>query len=105
MSWMTADAGQDSRVGTTRPTPLPERVGAKVRTCSGPSWRRYWGQGWPRKTPDGCGRAGVRRAYAVAKRAEPEGGERQNGREGGREREREEGKEAGGGGRKKKKKK
>src|SRR3546814_4488502 len=40
MSWMTADAGQDSSVGTTRPTPLPERVGAKVRTCSGPSWRR-----------------------------------------------------------------
>ena len=26
--------------GTTRPTPLPDRVGAKHSTCSGPSWRR-----------------------------------------------------------------
>src|SRR3546814_6356331 len=41
MSWMTVEAGQDSSVGTTRPTPLPERVGAKAKTCSGPSWRRY----------------------------------------------------------------
>ena len=32
--------GQVSRVGTTRPTPLPERVGAKHMTCSGPSCRR-----------------------------------------------------------------
>ena len=23
------------------PTPLPERVGAKHSTCSGPSWRKY----------------------------------------------------------------
>ena len=35
-----ADAGQVSSVGTTRPTPLPDRVGAKHSTCSGPSWRR-----------------------------------------------------------------
>lgn len=28
------------RIGTTRPTPLPLRVGAKHSTCSGPSWRR-----------------------------------------------------------------
>ncbi len=40
MSWMIADAGQVSRVGTTRPTPLPDLVGAKQSTCSGPSWRR-----------------------------------------------------------------
>ena len=35
-----ADAGHVSSVGTTSPTPLPLRVGAKHRTCSGPSWRR-----------------------------------------------------------------
>ena len=35
-----ADAGHVSSVGTTNPTPLPLRVGAKHRTCSGPSWRR-----------------------------------------------------------------
>jgi hypothetical protein len=29
--------GHVSRVGTTRPTPLPDRVGAKHSTCSGPS--------------------------------------------------------------------
>ena len=40
MSWMTADSFQLSSVGTTRPTPLPERVGATAITCSGPSWRR-----------------------------------------------------------------
>lgn len=40
MSWMTADPVQLSRVGTTRPTPFPDRVGAKAMTCSGPSWRR-----------------------------------------------------------------
>ena len=40
MSWMTAEPGQVMRVGTTRPTPLPERVGATANTCSGPSWRR-----------------------------------------------------------------
>src|SRR3546814_5283446 len=28
----TAEAGQASRVGTTRPTPLPERVGAKAKS-------------------------------------------------------------------------
>jgi hypothetical protein len=35
-----ADSGQVKSVGTTRPTPLPLRVGAKQSTCSGPSWRR-----------------------------------------------------------------
>ena len=40
MSWTTAEPVQVSSVGTTRPTPLPERVGAKAMTCSGPSWRR-----------------------------------------------------------------
>lgn len=40
MSWTTAELGQVSSDGTTRPTPLPERVGAKHSTCSGPSWRR-----------------------------------------------------------------
>jgi len=29
MSWITAEAGQDSKDGMTKPTPLPERVGAK----------------------------------------------------------------------------
>ena len=29
-----------SRFGTTSETPLPLRVGAKTKTCSGPSWRR-----------------------------------------------------------------
>ena len=37
MSWMTADPRQVSSVGNTRPTPLPERVGATASTCSGPS--------------------------------------------------------------------
>jgi len=37
---MTAEPVQESSVGTTRPMPLPERVGAKAITCSGPSWRR-----------------------------------------------------------------
>src|SRR5579875_3468987 len=40
MSWTIAEPGQVSSVGTTRPTPLPERVGAKHSTCSGPWWRR-----------------------------------------------------------------
>ena len=40
MSWTTAEPGQVNRVGSTRPTPLPERVGATASTCSGPSWRR-----------------------------------------------------------------
>src|SRR3546814_19014602 len=40
MSWITAEPCQDSSVGTTKPTPLPERVGAKAITCSGPSWRK-----------------------------------------------------------------
>ena len=40
MSWTIAEPGQVSSVGTTRPTPLPLRVGAKHSTCSGPSWRR-----------------------------------------------------------------
>ena len=40
MSWTIAEPGQVSSVGTTRPTPLPDRVGAKQSTCSGPSWRR-----------------------------------------------------------------
>jgi hypothetical protein len=35
MSWTIAEPGQVSKVGTTRPTPLPERVGAKHKTCSG----------------------------------------------------------------------
>ena len=39
-SVMTLLAPHDSSVGTTRPTPLPERVGANASTCSGPSWRR-----------------------------------------------------------------
>ena len=40
MSWITAEPGQVRRVGTTSPTPLPERVGAKAMTWSGPSCRR-----------------------------------------------------------------
>jgi len=35
--------GQVSSDGTTKPVPLPDRVGAKHNTCSGPSWRRYAG--------------------------------------------------------------
>ena len=34
MSWTIAEPGQVSRLGITRPTPLPERVGAKHSTCS-----------------------------------------------------------------------
>ena len=45
--------GQVSRVGTTRPTPLPERVGAKAITCSGPSCRRCCVPWRPRKMPAG----------------------------------------------------
>ena len=37
---MLEKVAQDSSVGTTRPTPLPERVGAIAAMCSGPSWRR-----------------------------------------------------------------
>lgn len=40
ISWTTVEPVQPSSVGTTSPTPLPERVGAKAMTCSGPSWRR-----------------------------------------------------------------
>src|SRR5262249_37953738 len=35
MSWTIAEPGQVSSVGTTGPTPLPLRVGAKQRICSG----------------------------------------------------------------------
>ncbi|MNF53870.1 hypothetical protein D3C84_352770 [compost metagenome] len=71
MSWMTAEAGQASRVGTTRPTPLPERVGAKASTCSGPSWRRYCSSNWPRNTPAGRVSPAWRISSASAQRAEP----------------------------------
>ncbi|MGX1345835.1 hypothetical protein AB7M73_011095 [Bradyrhizobium japonicum] len=40
MSCTMAEPGQASNEGTTKPTPLPDRVGAKHKTCSGPSWRR-----------------------------------------------------------------
>lgn len=40
MSWTMQLPGHVSSVGTTSPTPLPLRVGAKHKTCSGPSWRR-----------------------------------------------------------------
>jgi transposase-like protein len=40
MSLTTTLDGQLSSVGSTRPTPLPERDGANARTCCGPSWRR-----------------------------------------------------------------
>jgi uncharacterized protein len=43
--------GQVSSVGTTRPTPLPDLVGAKQSTCSGPSWRRYSWRHRPSITP------------------------------------------------------
>jgi hypothetical protein len=36
MSYTIADSLHASNVGMTRPTPLPERVGANARTCSGP---------------------------------------------------------------------
>ena len=35
MSWTIAEPGQVSSVGTTRPTPLPERVGAKHKNMLG----------------------------------------------------------------------
>src|SRR3546814_14045437 len=41
MSWTMQLPGQVSKVGTTSPTPLPDRVGAKQRIYSAPSWRRY----------------------------------------------------------------
>ena len=37
MSWTMQLPGQVRSEGTTRPTPLPLRVGAKHSTCSGPS--------------------------------------------------------------------
>ena len=40
MSSTTEECGQARSVGRIRPTPLPERVGAKQRTCSGPLWRK-----------------------------------------------------------------
>ena len=40
MSWTIAAPGQVKSDGITRPTPLPDLVGAKHSTCSGPSWRR-----------------------------------------------------------------
>src|SRR3546814_14859639 len=51
MSWTMAEPGQVRSEGTTRPTPLPERVGAKQRICSGPSWRRYSRPILPSTTP------------------------------------------------------
>jgi len=39
-SWTKAECGQVRRVGTTTPTPLPLRVGAKTRTWPGPQSRR-----------------------------------------------------------------
>src|SRR3546814_4916263 len=51
MSWTTTLPVQDSSEGTTSPTPLPLRVGAKAMTCSGPSWRRYSLPWRPRNTP------------------------------------------------------
>src|SRR4051794_36057745 len=41
MSYTTADSSHASSVGITRPTPLPDRVGANASTCSGPLCRRY----------------------------------------------------------------
>src|SRR5216684_3253781 len=51
MSWTMAEPGQVKSDGTTSPTPLPERVGAKHSTCSGPSWRRYACPWRPSTTP------------------------------------------------------
>src|SRR5882672_8299743 len=36
ISWMTAEPVQESKVGMTRPTPLPLLVGAKARTWINP---------------------------------------------------------------------
>src|SRR3954454_15153124 len=41
MSYTTIDSSHASRVGITRPTPLPDRVGANASKCSGPLCRRY----------------------------------------------------------------
>src|SRR3546814_15197245 len=72
MSWTTVDPVQLSSVGTTRPTPLPERVGAKDMTCSGPSWRRYWLPMRPSATPVLPNRPAAATSFRVAQRAEPE---------------------------------
>src|SRR3546814_14358806 len=44
MSCTTTECGQDKSVGTTRPTPLPDRVGATTITCSGARKRDGQGQ-------------------------------------------------------------
>src|SRR5713101_3754789 len=59
-------AGQVSSVGTTKPTPLPLRVGAKHSTCSGPSWRRYSRPNRPSTTPAGTKQSG--RAHFTRRR-------------------------------------
>src|SRR5258706_10316987 len=64
-------AGQVSSVGTTKPTPLPLRVGAKHSTCSGPSWRRYSRPNRPSTTPAGPSNPAARTSRGVAQRAVP----------------------------------
>ena len=71
MSWTMTLSVQESRVGTTRPTPLPLRVGAKASTCSGPSWRRTCLSHRPRRMPAGSNSPAARMSRKLAQRAEP----------------------------------
>src|SRR3546814_1291839 len=60
-----------SDLGTTRPTPLPERVGAKQRICSGPSWRRYSRSILPSTTPSSPSSPAALTSSSPAQRADP----------------------------------
>ncbi len=62
---------QDSSVGTTNPTPLPERVGANAMTCSGPSWRRYLPPRLPSSTPTSLCNPAASTSRPLAHRADP----------------------------------
>src|SRR5690349_6307143 len=66
-----ADPGQVSNVGTTSPTPFPERVGAKHNTCSGPLCRRYQSENRPSTTPSGPTSRADLISFFVAQHAEP----------------------------------
>src|SRR6185312_10764736 len=74
-SVMSTDSGQVKRVGTTRPAPLPDRVGANAMMCSGPSCRRYRRpvgvSRRPRKGPAGWVRPAAVACFGVAHFADP----------------------------------
>src|SRR5260370_38459007 len=74
MSCTSAEEGQESSVGTTRPTPLPLRVGAKHSTCSGPACRRGCLPRRPGEIPADSSNPPLRTSGSAAQPADPTGG-------------------------------